>query len=358
MEINNSDIEKIVEDISNTKPFSGVVLVQQKGNTVFQRAYGFANRSEEIANTMGTRFGIASGCKIFTAVAVCQLVEKGVLSFDTLLRDCLDIPLSKFDRNISIHHLLTHSSGIPDYFDEETMEDYGALWRDRPMYSMESPRDFIPMFSSQDMKFTPGDRFQYSNAGFIVLGLIVEQQTGMSFTEYVEKNIFLPCGMHDSGYFYMDRLPKNTAYGYIENETDGSWRTNIYSVPIVGGPDGGAFVTAHDIIRFWKGLFEFRLLSREYTGILTTDHIHAGGDEFHGYGIWINKKNNEVFKYHLMGGDPGVCFRSSVYPREDIQIVVMGNTEYGAYSITKGIEYRLLGKGAGIYVTAQRYNNI
>jgi len=351
MNINSLDIERIIEDINKIKAFSGVVLIQQNDKVVFQRAYGYANRSEEIANTMDTRFGIASGCKIFTAVAICQLVEKGLLSFDSLLKDCLNMSFNEFDPRISIHHLLTHSAGIPDYFDEYTMKDYSALWDNIPMYRMKSPRDFIPMFSKGKMQFTPGDKFNYNNAGFIVLGLIVEQQTGMSFTEYVEQNIFLPCGMCSSGYFPLDKLPQNAAYGYIENESDGSWKTNIYSVPVVGGPDGGAFVTAPDMIKFWKALFEHKLLGKECLQALTTAHISvgddgyhmfAGDDEYHGYGIWINKKNNEVFKYHLMGGDPGVSFRSSVYPRHDIQLVIMGNKEYGGYVITKEFEKSIL----------------
>ena len=342
MDANNLDIEQIIECINSKKPFSGVILVQQNGKVIFQKAYGFANRSEEIANTIETRFGIASGCKIFTAVAICQLVEKGLLSFDTLLKDCLTAPLTEFDQHITIHHLLTHSSGIPDYFDEDTMTDYSALWKNIPMYLMKRPNDFIPMFADQKMKFAPGDKFHYNNAGFIVLGLIVEQQTGMSFSEYVEKYIFFPCEMYNSGYFSLDALPKNTAYGYIENELDGSWKANIYSIPIVGGPDGGAFVTAPDMIKFWKGFFEFRLLSKDYIQKLTTGYIYAEDDDYYGYGIWINKKNNEVFKYHLMGGDPGVSFRSSVYPQYDIQSVVIGNKEYGGYVITKEIENWML----------------
>ena len=340
--MSNLNIEKIIDKINKVKPFSGVVLVQQGNKIIFQRAYGFANRGEEIANTMDTRFGIASGCKIFTAIAICQLVQKGFLSFNTLLRECLNTSFVEFDQNISIHHLLTHSSGIPDYFDEDTMTDYGALWNDIPMYRMKDPKDFIQMFASQKMKFTPGDKFHYNNAGFILLGLIVEQQTGMRFTEYVEKNIFLPCGMHDSGYFSLDKLPKNVAYGYIENELDGSWKTNIYSIPIIGGPDGGAFVTAPDMIKFWKGLMGCNMLSKDYVQKLTTDYISAGDDEYYGYGIWVNKRDNKIFKYHLMGGDPGVSFRSSAYPQKDIQIVVIGNKEYGAYAITKEIENSIL----------------
>lgn len=341
MSINNSEIERVIENVNQTRPFSGVVLVKEKGDIIFEGAYGLANKSEQIANTMDTRFGIASGCKIFTAVAICQLVERGLLSFDTLIKDCLDTSFGEFDEKVTVHHLLTHSSGIPDYFDEETMDDYGALWNEKPMYSINGPKDFIPMFASQKMKFTPGDKFQYNNAGFIVLGLIVERVTGMRFIEYVEKNVFLACGMNDSGYFSLDRLPKNVAYGYVDNE-DGSWKTNIYSIPIVGGPDGGAFVTASDMIKFWESFFAGKLVSKDLVDKIITDHILEENDCYYGYGIWIDKIDNEVFKYHVMGADPGVSFKSAVYPKQDVEIVIIANEEYGSYAITKGIEKLML----------------
>jgi CubicO group peptidase (beta-lactamase class C family) len=338
MGISNLEIENLMRNVNKIKQFSGVVLIKENNEIVFEKAYGYLNRSDKIENTVNTRFGIASGCKIFTAVAICQLVEKGLISFDTLLKDCLNIKFPLFDKSISIHHLLTHSSGMPDYFDEDTMNDYSLLWNDTPMYLVKEPKNFLPKFQNEKMKFHPGDKFNYSNAGFILLGLIIEQQSGMNFTEYIEKNIFEPCGMKESGYFSLDKLPRNTAYGYIENEIDGTWRTNIYSIPIIGGPDGGAFVTAHDMINFWKGLFDNRLLKSDFAQKLLTPYISAGNDVYYGYGIWINKIEDEIFKYHLMGGDPGVSFRSAIYPKIGIEVVVIDNKEYGSYAITKEIE--------------------
>ncbi|TKI80606.1 beta-lactamase family protein, partial [Bacillus wiedmannii] len=113
----------------------------------------------------------------------------------------------------------------------------------------------------------------YSNAGYILLGLIVEKLTGMKFAEYVKENIFQVCGMSDSGYFRMDQLPERTALGYIDNKDDNTWRTNIYSVPIVGGPDGGAFTTVLDLGEFWNGLFNGKLLNKEYTNQLLTPYV-------------------------------------------------------------------------------------
>ena len=326
------DIAKLDESIArqNDKmPFSGVVLVREKGKTVFAKGYGFANRAESIPNTINTRFGMASGAKTFTAVAICQLVERELISFDTRLRDCRGISFPEFDPAITVHHLLTHSSGMPDYFDEEVMDDYEALWRDRPMYNIRTPKDFLPMFQNQKMKFAPGARWSYNNAGFVVLGLIVEQLTGESFPMYIEANILTPCDMKDTGYFAMDRLPERTAYGYIEDETGNGWKTNFYAVQIIGGGDGGAYTTASDMVKFWEALLNNRLLSKAMTERLLTPHLVTsakGGETFYGYGVWIVKKQDAIYAYYAPGQDPGVEFLSTVYPGKEVQTTTMGNT--------------------------------
>jgi len=286
-----SSIEEIVKNHNVILPFSGAIFVRDK-EEIFEQGYGFANRSERIPNNSNTRFGIASGCKIFTSVAICQLVQDGVLSFDSYLKDCVDYYFPHFAPEITIHHLLTHSAGIPDYFDEEIIGDFEELWKNNSMYSMESPKDFLPLFQNGPMKFSPGERFAYNNAGFILLGLVVEQITGMEFSEYVDKNIFQRSGMLDSGYFRLDQLPERTAIGYID--LDQTWRTNIYSLPIKGGPDGGAFTTIHDLGRFWDALFSYQLLSQEYTEILLTPHIQEDGQTYYGYGVWIMMCDDEI----------------------------------------------------------------
>ncbi|MDQ0218756.1 class C beta-lactamase-related serine hydrolase [Peribacillus cavernae] len=334
----NIEIDKIVADIDDFVGLSGVVYMKNGNDVVFESAYGYSNRAEELSNTVNTRFGIASGCKLFTAIGICQLVEKGALSFHTRLKDCLGINFPNFDESITIHHLLTHSSGIQDYFDEEEMDDFEELWKEQPTYLLNHLKDFLPMFQNNQMMFKPGERFHYNNAGFIVLGLIIEQQTGLSFTDYMESEVFNRCGMRDSGYFSLDNLPKNTAYGYIDNEEDGTWRTNVFSIPIKGGADGGAFITAPDMMKLWEGLFNHELLSEAYTNALLNPHIAVKGEAYYGYGIWINKRNNNIFKYHVIGYDPGVSFHSSVYPDLGIKLVVPSNKGYGSFDVTKAIE--------------------
>jgi CubicO group peptidase (beta-lactamase class C family) len=305
-----------------------VILVREQGKTIFARGYGMANRAEQIPNTVETRLGMASGAKTFTSVAICQLVERGLASFDTRLRDCLDVPLPRFALGVTLHHLLTHSAGIPDYFDEEVMSDYEALWRERPMYAFRRPSDFLVLFRDGAMKFTPGERWAYSNAGFIVLGLVVEQLAKMPFAEYVQKHIFQACGMASSGYFSMDRLPGGTAQGYIP-AGDGQWRSNIYAIPVMGGPDGGAYTTVHDLARFWDALVGYQLLSRPTVARMFTPHWRTNPDDeetHYGYGLWIAQEKGEPRVYYMLGEDPGVSFFSGFYPIKQVQFSLLGNT--------------------------------
>ncbi|CAG9607783.1 serine hydrolase domain-containing protein [Pseudoneobacillus rhizosphaerae] len=334
--MNLTNIDKLIEETQ----FSGAISIKKDHTVIMEAAAGYSNRSDEQLNRIDTRFGIASGCKLFTAVAIAQLVESGKISFDTKMKDCLDVEFPHYDENVTIHHLLTHSSGIADYFDEDIMDDFEELWKHTPMYLLKSLKDFLPLFQNEKMKFKPGEKFHYNNAGFIVLGLIVEQQTGLPFTDYVEKNIFQRCGMKDSGYFSLDQLPKNAALGYIDHE-DGTWKVNTYSIPIKGGSDGGAYVTAPDMIRFWEALMSYQLLSEDSTNILLTPHIGVKQDVEYGYGIWINKRNNRIFKYHVMGYDPGVCFHSAVYPELGLKVTIPSNHSSGAFQVLKVIEESL-----------------
>ncbi|UOQ46395.1 beta-lactamase family protein [Halobacillus salinarum] len=324
--------------MSDKIDFSGVVYVKDDEEIRASSAFGFADRVEERPNTPDTRFGTASGCKLFTAIGICQLVEGGFIHFDTRLADCLPIEFPAFDKEITIHHLLTHTSGIPDYFDEEVMSDFEDLWKDYPVYRIQSLQDFLPLFQSGQMKFNPGERFHYNNAGYILLGLIIEAQTGRRFTEYIESEVFHKCTMTDSGYFRLDQLPKNTAIGYIDNQEKKTWRTNIYSIPILGGSDGGAFVTAPDMVKLWESLFACKLLNEKTTHQLLMPHVHVKGEIYYGYGIWMNQRNEDIYKYHVMGYDPGVSFRASFYPDSHLKIVIPSNNESGPFEMTKGLE--------------------
>lgn len=319
--------------------FSGAYFVKTPSETLSGYS-GYSQRSEGIFNQVNTRFAIASGSKIFTAVAICMLIEKGKISFDSKLKDCLDIEFPYFDKEITIHHLLTHTSGVPDYFNEDIMDDFEMLWQSRPMYHIRCTKDFLPMFQFKRMQADVNSSFQYNNTGYILLGLIVEQVAQCGFSEFVETFIFHKAGMRDSGYFEMDCLPKQTAFGYIANP-NGTWRTNTYSLPIKGGPDGGAYVTVEDRAKFWAALSNNQLLSKEMTQTLLKPREVVDEDEaiYYGYcGYMELDDDKEVIKYIQMGYDPGINFREVYYPDMKTAIVVCSNEEENAYELLKEIE--------------------
>ncbi|AIY04290.1 beta-lactamase [Planococcus sp. PAMC 21323] len=311
--------------------FSGVAYLAKQ--EPWAMAKGFADQANERPNTVDTRFGIASGSKLFTALVICQLVEEEKVSFEDLLSELLPKTFPHF--NVTIHQLLTHTSGIPDYFDEQTMDDFEDLWRHRPMYRMETASDFIPLFKDQPMTFEPGEKFHYNNAGYIALGLIIEDITGKEFVDAVEERIFVPAQMQNSGYFRLDFLPGQTAFGYIEEE--GQWRTNQYAIPVRGGADGGAYVTAKDMANFWNCLMDGTLITGDMLKKML--HVHASGEKSdYGYGLWIQTLTSGALKYHIIGYDPGVSFYSAFYPEKGNILTVLSNKSGRAYELATAIE--------------------
>ena len=325
----------IVEKINSLDDFYGVVSVKSENKILFEEAFGYADMVNKRKNNLNTRFGIASGAKLFTAISICKLVQEGKLSFETKLKEYVNI--DNYDENITVEQLLTHTSGIPDYFDEDVMSDFSDLWIENPMYLLRTPSDFKNLLSEGIMKSKPGEEFSYNNSAFIVLSLVVEKVSSKPFVEFVKENIFDVLDMKFSGHFAMDMMPENCANGYIENK-NGTFKSNIYSIPVVGGGDGGVFINAHDMTKLWNGLFDYKLLDKEMTEKLLTAHVHVNDNVYYGYGIWILKRNDEIFKYYITGSDPGIDFISSIYPRNKLEVTVLSNKEFGAYDITKCIE--------------------
>ena len=338
--LNSKNITELIKKHHEPEPFSGIVSLTQGDEVVYQQGFGYAIRSEKIPNQVNTRFQTASGCKIFTGVAICQLIERGKLALDTRLTDCVDIEFPNFSPAITIRHLLTHSSGITSYFEEDLNPDYESLWRDLPQYRVRNPKDFLPLFQHKAMKFQPGARFEYNDGGFILLGLVIEDVSGRKFADYIQEEIFAPAGMHDSGYFAADQLPARTAYAYIKNE-DGSWRTNFFAVPIVGGPDGGAYVTAPDMVRFWKTLKQNKFLSVQMAETLLSPHMTTSEETPHiayGYGVWLERQKRKTKKYFVEGYDPGVALRSAVYPETKMSLTMIGNTSDSLWALFNQLE--------------------
>lgn len=325
--------------------FSGVISLRRQGIVRYERAAGYADRSNKVENTLETRFGIASGTKFFTALAIGKLIEAQKLSFDTKLRDCIALDFPQYSQEITIRHLLTHTSGIPDYLDEEKMPDCENVRFSVPWYDLRSPRDYLALFPDEPMKFAPGERFSYSNGGYILLGVVIEELTGLTYQDFVAQAIFTPIGMNQSGYFAMNKLPEKTALGYVK-EAEG-WHTNIYNLPVVGASDGGAFTTVHDIATLWKAFWRYESLPQALVEVYAQPYVKAeteGEHTYYGHGLWIWEDTARNRETYIMGGDAGVSFKSSVYHSEELQVTVISNTTGGAWPVLRAIDTALKGE--------------
>lgn len=331
-------LAKALNSSIDAHSFSGVVSIRRRDQVLFERAAGLADRSNHIENALETRFGIASGTKFFTALAIGKLITAGKLDFSTKLKDCVALDMPHYSPEITIRHLLTHTSGIPDYYDEEKVSDFDNFTVGRPWYELKGPRDYLSVFPDEPMKFEPGARFSYSNGGYILLGVVIEEVTGQTYQDYVVEAIFKAVGMHRSGYFAFDQLPKKTALGYIDEP--GGWRTNIYNLPIVGASDGGAYTTAADLDTLWRAFWENEILPRELVEIYSAPYVKAeteGKDIYYGHGLWLKVDADDLPEVYIVGCDAGVSFRSGVKRDTDLQVTVISNTTKGAWPVLRDI---------------------
>jgi CubicO group peptidase (beta-lactamase class C family) len=339
-------LEKLLDTSIEERAFSGVISVRRQDTSLYERAAGYADRSNKVENTLETRFGIASGTKFFTALAIGKLIEAGKLSFSTRLKDCIALDFPRYSPEITIRHLLTHTSGIPDYFDEEKITDFDNFTISIPWYELRGPGDYLAAFPDEDMKFAPGERFSYSNGGYILLGVVIEELSGLKYQEFVEREIFEAIGMKRSGYFAMNKLPEKTALGYVEEE--GGWRTNVFNLPIVGASDGGAFTTVQDIATLWKAFWGYEILPKELVDIYIQPYVKAeteGEHKYCGHGLWIFEDESQNREEYITGCDAGVSFISSVDRDNDVQVTVVSNTTDGAWPVLRDIDTALKGEG-------------
>lgn len=308
--------------------FRGNAYIIQNGTVLLEYCGGFADLANRIPNTLHTRFATASLGKTFVAVGILQLIEAGKLRFEDTIGELLDFDLKNIDPGVTVKQLLTHTSGVPDYFDESVMDDYEALWTDFPNYRIRKNKDMLPLFIDKPMMYGKGEKFQYNNTGYILLALIMEKIAGMDFDIYLKQNVFEPCGMHDTGYYAFDRLPARCANSYIYCPETDDYRTNIYSVGAKGTGDGGAFVTVGDIVKFWNALVRHELLSKETVSQMFSKQSGDGKDPeegYYGFGVWIIDHPGGQDYVYMQGCDDGVSALSEYNPNNGMITVLLSN---------------------------------
>jgi CubicO group peptidase (beta-lactamase class C family) len=317
-----NELIKNLELTAKEREFSGVISIFKEDEPLYQQAFSYRDVKNQLANETTTKFGIASGTKLFTALGIGKLIEGKKLSLDTKVSE-LDKAFTGFiHEDATVLHLLTHTSGIYDYLDEDTALDVDHFFVAIPWYNLSTPLDFLPLFQNQTMKFLPNERFSYSNGGFVLLGMIIERLSDRLYRDFIETEILQPANMTNSGFFALNDLPADTANGYLSDHTT----SNIYNLPLRGAADGGMYTTSEDLHLFWQNLFSHRILSKDLTEtFLATHHTF---DETSGYGCGIYKEIDDSM-FSIVGGDAGVGFDSRYLVEEAIVINVLSNQTNG-----------------------------
>lgn len=313
----NVNIDNYFNELPLNEKFSGSILVSIKGEKVVSKEYGMANYEFEIHNKSKTKFRIGSVTKQFTAVVILQLCEKGLLK----LNDTLDkyIPDYPKGNKVTIHHLLTHTSGITNYTNSK---DILQIMRNK-----HSVEELIGEFKQLPYDFEPGRKFSYSNSGYVLLGYILEKVSKMSSEEYLHQNIFNKYAMHDSGYDDHKKIIKYRASGYdLAGEEKSLVNCDFIdmSVPYTGG---ALYSTVEDLYIWNNKLFKGKILNEYSLNKMLSKHVKADKC-YYGYGVFLDdvecggKVRNVIWHDGVI---PGFLACSKVFPDEDIQIIMITN---------------------------------
>jgi len=322
----NAAIDKAVAE----DRFSGVVMLAKDGTPLLSRAVGMADPAKNIPNRPDTKFNLGTINKFFTHVAIGQLAAAGKLSLnDTIRKHLPDYPSPVADK-ITIEQLLQHRSGLGDIFGPKFMASHASL---------RTLSDYLPLFADKPLEFEPGSDQRYSNAGFVVLGLIIEKISGQTYYDYVRDHITKPAGMNDTASYAVDENVPNRAIGQTKRGPEGPLperRSNIATLPARGSSAGGGYSTAADLLRFTQALLADKLMPKRWTDWLFTGKL----DGAVGRNIGV------------AGGSPGVNAVLEIDP--PYTLVVLSNYDPPSAEELSREGRKALGIGGGNGVRKQR----
>jgi CubicO group peptidase (beta-lactamase class C family) len=264
--------------------------------------------------------------KMFTSIAIAQLVAAGKLSFqDKLAKVLPDYPNKTVAEKITIHQLLTHTAGLGDFFDNPEFRPHRERYH--------HPTDYFPLFANAPLRFEPGSRFGYSNAGFVVLGAVVEKLSGEDYFDYVRAHIFGPAGMLNTDSYELTEVVPNLAIGYGRFEDDPMGidprRSNVAFLPISGSPAGGGYSTAPDLLKFARALRAHKFMSAELTELVTSPKVPMTGSPRpakYGYGFSTEEVSGKEIRGHSGGGaNSGINSSMEIFWDGSYTVIVLGN---------------------------------
>lgn len=327
-----NELENFVLRLAQADAFSGTVLLAKDGRVLYKGAFGLASKRFNAPNKIDTKFNLGSMNKMFTGVAIGQLVQRGKLA--------LDDPLSKFvstewlpreiTEKIKIKHLLTHTSGLGSYFNEAYMNSSKALFREL--------EDYKPLISGSTLAFEPGTDWQYSNTGMLMLGVVIESVTGQNYFAYIRDNIAKPAGMLNTDCYEMDRPVPNLAIGYSREPSENGppWTNNLYKHVIRGGPAGGGFSTVEDLLRFDIALRSHKLLDSKHTEMVWSNKPELKSPDY-GFGFGIGGQPGDRIVGHG-GGFPGISSNLDMFLDSGYTAVVMSNYDGGTHAVKEKMQ--------------------
>jgi len=329
------ELDAYLETNTEKDLFSGVVLVAREGKPIFKKAYGMADRERNISNQVNTKFCIGSMNKMFTAVAIAQLVEQGKLSYDDLIGKYLGAEwiLSEVGEKVKISHLLSHTSGIAEYFTDEFFNSSAEIYR--------TLEDYKPIVKEKSLTFKPGTRWEYCNTGFILLGAIIEKATGNNYLDYIKEHIYDPVDMDNTIVFDRNKTLSNLAMSYekVQEEGKAFWRKTAYAGKIKGSPAGGGFSTVDDLLRFAEALRSDLLISSESKELLMSVKARSSSIEY-GYGFIIESSRKFGRIVGHGGAAPGVSSNFRMFLDRGYTLITLSN--YSEASLPVSIKIRSL----------------
>jgi D-alanyl-D-alanine carboxypeptidase len=305
--------------LASDDQFSGAVLIAKDGRVLFSRAYGRADRDRRIPNTVRTRFRIGSMNKMLTAVAILQLVEAGKVKLNASLGTYLpDYPNRDVATKVTIDHLLTHTGGTGDIFGP----DFDAHRKE-----LRALADYVKLYGKRGLEFEPGSRWAYSNYGFILLGVVIEQVTGQSYYDYVQAHIHAPAGMTASGSLPEHRPVPDRSLGYTKPPGTTAWAPNTDTLPYRGTSAGGSYSTVGDLARFAHALLSHKLLNPNSIKRLITGKMNTGPGVKYAYGFEDARDADGNGWVGHGGGAPGITGDLKIYPKSGYVVAVLANMD-------------------------------
>lgn len=327
--INTEELARVFDQVEKDQRLSGAILVSQSGEVVFEKAYGFASKQLNVPNALETKFHIASVTKMFIAMAVLRLVEQGRIELRE--RPAVYLPeLAALDKDITLHHLLSHTSGLRDIYEVPDLRfEMSKLQHEHG--------DLLSYLVKLPQEFRPGERWSYSSSGFLLLGYLMEKVTGLSYADLMNHYVFSPLGMTNTGLDNPHRITAGRAYGHtVENGQEVNADNDRLSA--FEGP-GELYSTVKDLKIWCDAMFDCPLVSPETLQLMFTPYAQVDPSLQYGYGWFLAPR----FRMHG-GGTEGFLSQIRQYPEQKVSIILLFNfDQVNTKMVTSAVESLIFG---------------